>query len=59
ITGLYWEEEEVYSKLDNKMTKSFNAVWDAMKEFNVDPRTAAYAVAVRRVVEGMKLRGWV
>ncbi len=59
ITGLYWEEEEVYSKLDTKMTKSFNAVWDAMREFNVDPRTAAYAVAVRRVVEGMQLRGWV
>lgn len=59
ITGLYWEEEEVYSRLDTKMTKSFNAVWDAIKEFDVDPRTAAYAVAVRRVVEGMKFRGWV
>ncbi len=59
ITGLYWDEEEVYSRLDKKMTKSFLAVWDAMNEFNCDPRTAAYIVAVRRVVEGMKLRGWV
>ncbi len=59
ITGFYWDEEEVYSKLDKKMTKSFLAVWDAMNEFNTDPRTAAYIVAVRRVVEGMKLRGWV
>ncbi|MEN3045712.1 MAG: Glu/Leu/Phe/Val dehydrogenase [Candidatus Hydrothermales bacterium] len=59
ITGLYWDEEEVYSKLDNKMTKAFNAVWDAMQEYKVDPRVAAYTVAVKRVVEAMTLRGWV
>ncbi len=50
ITGFYWEEEEVYSRLDNRMTRAFLSVWDAMREFNTDPRTAAYIVAVRRVV---------
>lgn len=56
-----WDYEEVY-KSDAKMTKAFWEVVEAMKEFeseNIDPRAAAYVVAVRRVVEAMKARGWV
>jgi glutamate dehydrogenase (NAD(P)+) len=62
ITGYYWEFEEVYQKLDRKMTAGFWDMIGAMDEFkekNIDPRTAAYVVSVRRVVEAMKIRGWV
>ncbi len=59
ITGSYWSLEEVQEKLDKKMTKAFNDVYTLYKEKKVHPRLAAYLVAVQRVVEAMKLRGWV
>jgi glutamate dehydrogenase (NAD(P)+) len=55
----YWPEEEVHQKLDQKMTKAFHSVLETSAEYNIDMRTAAYVVAVRRVAEAMKLRGWV
>jgi len=62
LSRYYWDYEEVYRRLDAKMTRAFWEVVEALKEFkdkDVDPRTAAYIVAVRRVVEAMKARGWV
>lgn len=62
LSRYYWDYEEVYRKLDAKMTRAFWEVIEALEEFkskNIDPRTAAYVVAVRRVVEAMKARGWV
>ncbi len=59
ITGDYWSLETVHRRLDAKMTKAF---WDVVKmyeEKKVDMRTAAYLVAVQRVAEAMRLRGWV
>ncbi len=55
----YWEVEEVHEKLDQKMTKAFHTVLAASKKHNVHMRTAAYMVAVERVVQAMKLRGWI
>ncbi len=55
----YWEEKEVYERLDKKMTIAYHSVLDASKEYNINMRQAAYVVAVKRVVEAMKLRGWV
>lgn len=57
-TGHYWSEEEVFERLDKIMTESFHAVYDTSKEESVMMRTAAYVVAVSRVVDAMKLRGW-
>lgn len=59
ITGDYWEEEYVYEKLDRKMTKAFHDTLEMSLEQKVDMRTAAYMVAVQRVAEAMRLRGWV
>ena len=59
ITGHYWSLEEVHERLDKKMTKAFNDVYALYKEKKVHQRLAAYFVAVQRVVEAMKLRGWV
>jgi glutamate dehydrogenase (NAD(P)+) len=55
----YWEIEEVHQRLDKKMTKAFADVFDMHKRFEVHMRLAAYLVAVQRVAEAMKLRGWV
>jgi len=57
--NFYWELQDVQHMLDQKMTKAFNDVYAMHSEKKVDMRTAAYLVAVNRVVEAMKLRGWV
>ncbi|KAF1078109.1 Glutamate dehydrogenase [Methanogenium sp. MK-MG] len=55
----YWTAEEVYERLDKKMTKAYHEVLYASKNHNVNMRMGAYAVAVTRVVDAMKLRGWI
>jgi glutamate dehydrogenase (NAD(P)+) len=55
----YWELEDVQKKLDVKMTKAFADVYQMHKRQEVHMRLAAYLVAVERVAEAMKLRGWV
>lgn len=59
FTMYYWTEEEVYQRLDEKMTTAYNSVWDCHKDYKIDMRQAAYVRAVERVVQAMKLRGWV
>ena len=55
----YWTLEDIHKQLDEKMTNAFHAVHDMHKKENVHPRLAAYMVAVARVAEACKLRGWV
>ena len=57
--GYYWTDKEVEERLDRKMTEASHAVFDTSKKYNVDPRTAAYIVSIKRVADAMKLRGWV
>ncbi|HQH72498.1 MAG TPA: glutamate dehydrogenase, partial [bacterium] len=55
----YWDKDVVYERLDRKMTASYQAVLTASKRFAIDMRKAAYVVAVLRVIEAMKIRGWI
>jgi len=55
----YWEEGEVLTKLDQKMTHAFRAVLAMALEKNLYMRDAAYWVAIARVEKAMRLRGWV
>lgn len=57
--NLYWELQEVHWRLDKKMTRAFASVHDMARRFDVGLRQAAYLVAVGRVAEACKLRGWV
>ena len=57
--NFYWELPEVHQRLDEKMTKAFDDVYDTHKKRNVHMRLAAYLVAVQRVAEVMRFRGWV
>jgi glutamate dehydrogenase (NAD(P)+) len=55
----YWTEKEVYERLDAKMTTAYHDVYNTHKDYKINMRQAAYVRAVERVVEAMKLRGWV
>lgn len=55
----YWDLETVHKRLDKKMTSAFHAVHEMAKKEKAHNRLAAYMVAVARVAEAMKLRGWV
>ena len=57
--GYYWPPEMVHTRLEKKMTAAFRAVHSGAQEHHVHNRLAAYLVAVTRVAEAMKLRGWV
>ncbi len=58
VAAYYWDEEEVHARLDKKMTTAFYEVLKAAREYRVNMRVAAYIVAVGRVAQAMKARGW-
>ncbi len=55
----FWPKEEVLEKLDQKMTSAFHAVHKLAQDKNLYMRNAAYVIAINRVAEAVKLRGWV
>jgi len=57
--GYYWKELEVHKLLDEKMTTAFHSIAETAKAYDINNRMAAYVVAVGRVAEACKLRGWV
>jgi len=54
----FWGKEEVLEKLEYAMTKAFRAVYELAKERNVYMRDAAYIIAINRVADAVRLRGW-
>jgi len=55
----FWEKDEVLGKLDLKMTAAFQAVVDLAKKRDLFMRDAAYLIAINRVAQSCKDRGWV
>jgi glutamate dehydrogenase (NAD(P)+) len=55
----YWDEALVQQRLDTKMSAAFQAVHQMAHAQKVPTRVAAYLVAVNRVAEAVRLRGWV
>jgi glutamate dehydrogenase (NAD(P)+) len=55
----YWSLEDIQKQLDRKMTDAYHTVKDMSDKMKVHNRLAAYMVAVARVAEACKLRGWV
>ncbi|MDH7515400.1 MAG: Glu/Leu/Phe/Val dehydrogenase [Bacteroidota bacterium] len=55
----YWTRDEVLSKLDTKMTEAYYAVSELAQKRSIPMREAATMIAVSRVAEACKLRGWV
>jgi len=55
----YWRKDEVLGKLDDKITKAFHEVLTLSKRRNISMRDAAYMIAISKVAEACRLRGWV
>jgi len=55
----YWEMEEVLGKLDVKMTSAFLAVSELARRKSLYMRDAAYVIAIDRVAQACRDRGWV
>ncbi|MCL2227609.1 MAG: Glu/Leu/Phe/Val dehydrogenase [Oscillospiraceae bacterium] len=55
----FWDKAEVLNKLEYGMTKAFRAVYELSKEKGLYMRDAAYIIAINRVSQAVKLRGWV
>ncbi len=57
LQQFYWDEATVNQRLENIMNDAFRNVWETAQEKKISMRTAAYVVAVRRIVETLKMRG--
>ena len=55
----FWEKDEVLGKLDSKMTSAFIAASDLARKRKIYMRDAAYIIAVGRVAQACKDRGWI
>lgn len=55
----FWPEEEVIEKQNALMRKTFKAVYEKAKQYNVTLRVAAYMVALGSLEEAMKIRGMI
>ena len=55
----FWSREEVLEKLNATMSRAFREVYQLAREKSLTMRDAAYAIAVRRVADAVKARGWV
>ena len=54
----YWDLSEVMEKLEYGMVKAFRAVYDLSLERNLYMRDAAYVIAINRVANAVRARGW-
>lgn len=55
----FWDEATVHARLEEKVKRAYYTMQEAMKEKKIHPRLAAMVVAVARVAQACKLRGWV
>jgi glutamate dehydrogenase (NAD(P)+) len=53
----FWKEAEVNARLNEIVTRAFDATWRLMEERGTSMRTAAYGLAVERVAEATTTRG--
>jgi glutamate dehydrogenase (NAD(P)+) len=53
----FWREAEITTRLQEVMTRAVNQVWGLAEKDDIDLRTAALMVGVRRVADGYRTRG--
>lgn len=59
LYNFYWSAEQVDERLENIMVDAFENVYSTYRNNDVMMREAAYMVAIGRIEEAMKARGWV
>lgn len=52
-----WTEEEFNRKLEEKMVKAFNGVYEMAQKYKVNMRTGAYMIAVKRICDATEKLG--
>ncbi len=58
-TGSYWSEDQVFSKLEEILEDSFDKIWEEMNNKGYSyMRQAAYSYAINRLLDAMKVKGW-
>jgi glutamate dehydrogenase/leucine dehydrogenase len=55
--GYYWTEDEVDQRLERIMVKAFHDLKEQSEKYEVPLRAGAYALAIGRVAEAMRLLG--
>jgi glutamate dehydrogenase (NAD(P)+) len=55
--GLFWKEADVNARLRENLLENFGVVRDLATARGIPYRTAAYMVAIDRVVRSLKARG--
>ena len=58
LSGYYWSEEEVNDRQEKLLVKAFEDVYTTAKQYNTTMRIAAYIVALRKLKDAIKARGW-
>ncbi len=54
----FWKGEEILERLKEIMVKSFNEVWTEKERYKTSIRMGAYALAIKRVAQAIRDRGW-
>ena len=58
LQAFAWDEDEVYRQLQRAMVRAYYETSNTAEEYNVDMRTAAQILAIRRVADAMMTRGF-
>ncbi|MFX1365850.1 MAG: Glu/Leu/Phe/Val dehydrogenase [Promethearchaeota archaeon] len=54
----FWTEKEVFEALDRVMTRAYRSTVEEANKYDTHNRMGAYIISLERVIEAMKLRGW-
>jgi glutamate dehydrogenase (NAD(P)+) len=57
LISFFWTEKEILARLERLMLDAFEQVWQASRGQGIDMRTAAYTIAIQRVVDAVEARG--
>ena len=58
-TNEYWRRNQVFDKLDATLRSAFRAVHDVAEHGDLSLREAAYLIAIDRVAQACRARGWI
>ncbi|MBM4422669.1 MAG: Glu/Leu/Phe/Val dehydrogenase [Chloroflexi bacterium] len=57
LQSFFWEEDEINKQLERHVVNAFKRVLGEAQQRNIDNRTAAQVLAIRRVAEALMIRG--
>jgi glutamate dehydrogenase (NAD(P)+) len=58
LQSFFWDEDEVYHRLERLLRKSYGATEWTAEQHHVDMRTAAQITAIKRVADAVSTRGF-